>query len=73
MAVNERNSNESKILHQRAETCRRLAFGVGDPKFAKILTKLADEYDARAALPGKDSNRRSIGVSRLAPIAMSSS
>jgi hypothetical protein len=73
MAVNKRNSNDSKIWHQRAETCRRLAFGVGDPKFAKILTKLADEYDARAALPGKGANRGSIDVSSSSPVTMPSS
>jgi hypothetical protein len=44
-----KRATESKVLHERADNCRRLAFGVGNPQFTKALTLIADEYDARAA------------------------
>lgn len=39
---------EPKVLRERAIRCLRLALGAGDLKLSKILTSLAQEYEARA-------------------------
>jgi hypothetical protein len=39
---------EPKVLRERAIRCLRLALGADDLKLSKILTSLAQEYEARA-------------------------
>ena len=41
--------SRSRQLEERANSCKRLAIGAADPKFAAKLQKLADEYEAEAA------------------------
>lgn len=41
--------SRSKLLHERATFCKRLAVGAADPKFAATLQSLADEYEGEAA------------------------
>jgi hypothetical protein len=41
--------SRSKLLHERAIFCKRLAVGAADPKFAATLQALADEYEGEAA------------------------
>jgi hypothetical protein len=41
--------SRSRQLQERANSCKRLAIGAVDPKFAAKLQALADEYEAEAA------------------------
>ena len=43
-----RDCSGSKLLRERAVSCRRLATAVGDPEFSRTLNSIAEEYEARA-------------------------